>query len=141
MDENQTDGAATQQKKEDAARALKKEMAQRFADAASKAEAEAAKAVEVAKRARQRAEAAAADAADMVLVKVPTSFGIHMNKKIVRKVDGQDHTYTSPILVEVKAGTTQLPREVAEHAYAKANGVQILGLPSDALKEAGTSAT
>lgn len=98
----------------------KRDRAEKLVAAAEKAEKAAAKATEEAKAARMKADAAVADAENLVLVQVPTSF--HLS---IRRENGTIETHS------IKAGTTKLPREQAEHGYAKANGVKVLGLPSE----------
>ncbi len=105
--------------------AAKKKRAERLLADAVKAEKIAADASEVAKKARLKADAALADAENMVLVSVPSSF--HLS---IRRENGRVETFA------VKAGSTKLPREQAEHDYAKANGVKILGLPGTEAKAA-----
>lgn len=105
--------------------AAKKKRAERLVAEAVKAEKVAADAAEVAKKARLKADAAMADAENMVLVSVPSSF--HLS---IRRENGRVDSF------HVKAGSTKLPREQAEHDYAKANGVKILGLPGTEAKAA-----
>lgn len=104
--------------KGDAAR--KKKRAAKLEAEAVEAEAFAAEAATKAKEARMVAEAAKADAENRVLVNVPTSFFLN-----IRRPNGTVDT------IQIKAGSTSLPREHAEHSYAKAHGVQILGLPGE----------
>ena len=107
---------------EDAKRAL----AARLVEEAVELEEMAAEATAEAKKARLRADAALADAENRVLVSVPNSFTLR-----IRRDNGTVDEH------HIKAGSTTLPREQAEHSYSKANGVKVLGLPAEQAAPAG----
>lgn len=92
--------------------AKKDAAAKKTAEAAEKKKA-AEKAMADAKRAEEEAAAAEADAQGLVVIQSPARFGVVIGGKITH----------------VEKGVSRVPRAVAEHAYAKNHGVEILGLP------------
>lgn len=102
--------------KEDAA---KRKAAEEAAAAAAEASKAATAAADEAKRRAEEAAAAQAAAEGRVLCTVPRRFGIMLAGR----------------QVIVEPGSQSLPREVAEHPYARDHGVKIVGLPTETGKK------
>ena len=90
------------------------EKAEKLEADAAKALADAARAAVVAKQKQEAAAAARAEAEGRVLCTIPARFGVMIAGK----------------RIQVEAGIHALTREVANHAYSKAQGVKIVGFPS-----------